>query len=469
MPTQDVAYERGLPANLDAERYVLGSILLDPEAWITVSALLDRQDFSLLANQRIFSSMESLWDAGSRIDRVTLAEDLTRKGHIESVGGLGYLVSLDDGLPQIFNIESYVKIVRGKSLLRKTILQMQQTMDRCYLGVDDPEDILAETENSLLKISSASARDTLVTPEQIVNSYPRQLDGLLDPASRIQGVSTGFIELDRMTGGLRGGELIILAARPAMGKTALALNIGHHVATNKRKPETVALFSLEMSKEALLTRLICAEARVDQGRFRAGYLDSKERRSLSVAAQDLMEAPLYIDDSSNVSMMEIHAKLRRLKAERGLGLVIIDYLQLMSSRGRHENRVQEVSALSRGLKLLSKELDTPFLVLSQLSRAPETRKEGPRPLLSDLRESGSIEQDADLVCFVFREGYYKPDRADLRSEAELIVGKQRNGPVGKVKLRFFPEFTLFANRAENMEETGPPPTGNDDVWPGAEN
>lgn len=454
MQKTDAAFERGLPANLDAERYVLGSILVDPEAWVTVTSLLHQDDFSLLANQRIFTAMEALWDAGVRIDRVTIAEELTKRGQLESVGGLAYLVSLDDGLPQIFNIEGYIKIVRGKSLLRRIILQSQATIDLCILGQEDPDDILAEAENGFIRISGSATRDTLVTPLDIVNSYPRQLDGLLDPASRVKGTSTGFLDFDRMTGGLRGGELVILAARPAMGKTALALNIGQYIATHRENPQTVALFSLEMSKEALLSRMICSAARVDQSRFRASHLELSERRALSAAANDLMEAPLYIDDSSNVSLMEIHAKLRRLKAERGLGLVIIDYLQLMSSRGRHENRVQEVSALSRGLKLLSKDLDTPFLVLSQLSRAPETRKEGPRPMLSDLRESGSIEQDADLVCFVFREGYYKPDNAELRREAELIIGKQRNGPVGKVKLVFHPEFTLFTNRTDDFDSDG---------------
>jgi replicative DNA helicase len=457
MPKADTAFERGLPANLDAERYVLGSILIDPEAWITVSSFLSADDFSLLANQRIFLAMESLWDQGLRIERVSLAEELTRRGHLDSVGGLGYLVSLDEGLPKIFEIETYIKIVRGKSLLRRLILQMQAIIDRCHIAADPPEDILAEAENALLKISGSNIRDSLVTPFDIVEAYPNKLNGLLDPASRIKGISTGFVDFDGMTGGLRGGELVILAARPAMGKTALALNIGHYIATRPENPKTVALFSLEMSKEALLTRMICAAAKVDQTRFRSSNLEEFERKELIRVANALMAAPLYIDDSSNVSLMEMHAKLRRLKAERGLGLVIIDYLQLMSSRGRHENRVQEVSALSRGLKLLAKELDAPFLVLSQLSRAPETRKEGPRPLLSDLRESGSIEQDADLVCFVFREGYYKPDNAELRNTAELIIGKQRNGPVGSVKLNFFPQFTLFTNRTERNQSEAPNP------------
>ena len=452
MPTMDVAYERGLPANLDAERFVLGSILLDPGAYITVAGLIDDGDFSLEANRRIYGRMRDLYDRGEQIDRVTLADELMKQGQLESVGGLGYLVSLDDGLPQLFNLESYVRIVREKSLLRKIILSSQQVIDRCFLAEEDSSQILGEAEQTLLKISGASTRDTLLTPGQIIETYDGGMDALLDPSTRIRGVSTGLLELDRMTGGLRGGELFILAARPAMGKTALALNIAQHISTNRKNSQTVAVFSLEMSKESLLTRMICAAARVDQSKFRAGFLNVEERRRLAVCATDLVEAPLYIDDSTNSNLMDMHAKLRRLQAEHGLGLVVVDYLQLMTSRGRHENRVQEVSALSRGLKLLSKDLNIPVMVLSQLSRAPESRPGDHRPQLSDLRESGSIEQDADIVAFVFREEYYKTDREDLKGEAELIIAKQRNGPVGKVKLVFLHQFTKFENRIEDFQE-----------------
>lgn len=452
MPTLDVAYERGLPANLDAERFVLGSILLDSENYITVAGLLDDADFSLEANRRIYARMRDLYDRGERIDRVTLADELMRQNQLESVGGLSYLVSLDDGLPQLFSLEGYIRIVREKSMLRKIILSSQQVIDRCFLAQDDPKAILGEAEESLLKISGSATRDSLVQPGEIIESYPGGLDGLLDPGNRLKGVSTGFTEFDRLTGGLRGGELVILAARPAMGKTALALNIGQHIATHPRDPKTVAVFSLEMSKESLLTRMICSAGRVDQSKFRAGYLNAGERRELARAANSLVNAKLFLDDSSNANLMDMHAKLRRLQAqEGGLGLVVVDYLQLMSSRGRHENRVQEVSALSRGLKLLSKDLNVPVLVLSQLSRATESRPGDHRPQLSDLRESGSIEQDADIVCFVFREEYYKPDREDLRGEAELIIAKQRNGPVGKVKLVFLHHCTKFENRAEDYQ------------------
>lgn len=454
--SSDAAWTRGLPANLDAERFVLGSILLDPEAFVSVAGLLDNLDFSLDANRIIYNKMFDLFERGERIDRVTLADELMKRNQLEAVGGLSYLVSLDEGLPQLFNLESYLRIVRGKALLRRIILNSQQVIDRCFLAQEEAEDILASAEEGLLKLGAERSRNTLLSPGQIIDQYDGGIEAMLDPSTRIKGVSTGFIDLDRRTGGFRGGELIIIAGRPAMGKTALALNIAQHVATNQKNPKTVAVFSLEMSKESLLTRLICGAARVDQGKFRNGYLAADERRRLAVAASELVEAPLFIDDSSNTNIMDMHAKLRRLQAEHGLGLVVVDYLQLMTARGRHENRVQEVSALSRGLKLLSKDLNVPVLVLSQLSRAPEARVGDHRPQLSDLRESGAIEQDADMVAFVFREEYYKRDREDLRGVAELIISKQRNGPVGTVNLIFMHQFTKFENRIEDFEADGAP-------------
>lgn len=452
MNASATGYERGLPANLDAERLVLGSILLEPESYVSVAGQLQEGDFSLESNRRVYLAMGEIFERGDRVDRVTLAEELNKKGQLESVGGLSYLVSLDEGLPQIYDLESYVRIVLQKALLRKIIFTSQQAMDRCFLQQEDPEQILGDTEDALLRISGASSRDTLVRPGQIIDEFDGGLDSLLDPGTRLKGVSTGLIKFDEMTGGLRGGELIILAARPAMGKTALALNIGQHIATNKKNPQAVAVFSLEMSKESLLTRMICSSGRVDQSKFRAGFLGVEERRRLMSAATDLVEAPLFIDDSAGANIMDMHAKLRRLQAEHGLGLVIVDYLQLMTARGRHENRNQEVSSLSRGFKLLSKELNVPMLVLSQLSRATESRPGDHRPQLSDLRESGSIEQDADIVCFVFREEYYKQDREDLKGQAELIIAKQRNGPVGKVPLLFMHQFTKFENPIDAFGE-----------------
>ena len=452
MSSTDLTFEKGLPANVDAERFVLGSILVDDSVFINVAGVLEADDFSMEKHRRIFLRMMDLNQRGERIDRVTLANELIKNNQLESVDGLGYLVTLDEGLPQISNLESYVRIVKDKALLRRIIFTSQKLIDRCLLGADDADQILAGAEETLLKLGEARSRDDLASPKQIIENYEGGINSFLDPSKRIKGLSTGFTKFDEMTGGLHEGELVIVAARPSMGKTALALNVAQHIATHREIQKTVAVFSLEMSKESLLSRMICAAARVDQHKFRAGYLNQDERRRLQLSTVELMRAPLYIDDTAAVNLMDVHAKLRRLKNEQGLGLVVVDYLQLMSGRGRFENRVQEVSSLSRGLKLLAKELAVPILVLSQLSRAPETRQGDHRPQLSDLRESGSIEQDADLVAFIFREEVYKPDREDLRGLAEMNLAKQRNGPIGRINLVFLKEFTKFENRTGDLPE-----------------
>ena len=450
MAASDIALEKGLPSNIDAEKFVLGAILLDDSNFVQVAGLLEVEDFSLEKHKRIFLRMRDLAERGERIDRVTVANELMKQNQLESVDGLSYLVSLDDGLPQIFSLDSYVKIVKDKSTLRRIVFASQKLIDRCIIGQEEPEEILAGAEETILKLGESRARDTLVNTEQILASFEGGINVFLDPSKRIKGISTGFTKFDEMTAGMHEGELIILAARPSMGKTALALNIAHHVATNMHDPKTVAVFSLEMSADSLLTRMICASSLIDQQKFRAGYLNQDERRKLQMELGRLVQAPLWIDDTSGTNLMDVHAKLRRLKAEQGLGLVIIDYLQLMSSRGRTENRNQEVSAISRGLKLMAKEMRVPFLVLSQLSRAPETRPGDHRPQLSDLRESGSIEQDADLVMFIYREEVYNREREDLRGQAKLIIAKQRNGPIGDVNLVFVHHATKFANPVDDM-------------------
>ena len=452
MAASDIALEKGLPANIDAEKFVLGAILLDDSNYIQVAGFLDVEDFSLEKHRRIFLRMRDLADRGERIDRVTVANELMKQNQLESVDGLSYLVSLDDGLPQIFALDSYVKIVKDKSTLRRIVFASQKLINRCIIGQEEPEEILAGAEETILKLGETRASDTLVNTEQILSSFEGGINVFLDPSKRIKGTSTGFYKFDEMTAGMHEGELIILAARPSMGKTALALNIAHHVSTNIQDPKTVAVFSLEMSNDSLLTRMICAGAMVDQQKFRAGFLNQDERRRLQMELGRLVQAPLYIDDTSGSNLMDVHAKLRRLKAEQGLGLVIIDYLQLMSSRGRSENRNQEVSAISRGLKLMAKEMKVPFLVLSQLSRAPETRPGDHRPQLSDLRESGSIEQDADLVMFIYREEVYNRDREDLKGKAKLIIAKQRNGPIGDVNLVFIHHATKFENPMNDVDD-----------------
>jgi replicative DNA helicase len=442
--------EKGLPTNVDAERFVLGSILLDDTLYVQAAGTLEPDDFSLEKHRRIFKRMGELQTRGEKIDRITVANELMKFNELEACDGLTYLVSLDDGLPQIPNLDSYIRIVKDKAVLRRIVFASQHMMNRAMMGEEEPGDILAGAEETILKLGDSQVKSGLLNPGQILQGYEGGISAFLDPSKRIKGISTGFAKLDEMTGGLHGGDLCIIAARPSMGKTALALNIAQHVALKLK--QTVAIFSLEMSQESLLTRMLCAAARVDSQRFRAGFLSQEERRKLNHSLHELVEAPLYIDDTSGVHLMDMHAKLRRLQQEHKVGLVIVDYLQLMTVPGRQENRNQEVSTLSRGMKLMAKELNVPMMVLSQLSRAVETRQGDHRPQLSDLRESGSIEQDADLVGFIFREEVYHREREDLRGLAELIVAKQRNGPVGTVNLVFLHAQTKFENRAEDTGE-----------------
>jgi replicative DNA helicase len=440
--------DKGLPTNVDAERFVLGSIMLDDTFYVQAAGTLEGDDFSLEKHRRIFKRMGELYERGEKIDRVTIANELMKFGELEACDGVSYLVTLDDGLPRIPNLDSYIRIVKDKSVLRRIIFASQHMMNRCLMGEEEPDQILAGAEETLLKLGESRVQAGLQQAGDILQNYEGGLTAFLDPSKRVKGISTGFAKFDEMTGGMHGGDLIIIAARPSMGKTALALNIAQHVALKLK--QTAAVFSLEMSKESLLTRMLCSVARVDSQKFRGGYLSAEEKRKLSHAVTDIAEAPLYIDDTAGLHLMDMHAKLRRLQAEKAkIGMVIVDYLQLMSLRG-YENRTQEVSALSRGMKLLAKELNVPMMVLSQLSRAPETRQGDHRPQLSDLRESGSIEQDADIVGFIFREEVYQRDREDLRGLAELIVGKQRNGPTGTVKLVFLHAQTKFENAAEDM-------------------
>ncbi len=452
MAVSDLALQRGLPESIDAERMVLGAILSDDSYFIQVAGSIDQDDFSLEKHKRIFARMADLVERAERINLVTLANELIRQGQLESVDGMTYLGGLDNGLPLVFAIDSFIRVVKDKSTMRR-IMHVGETLTlEALMDQEDPGVLLARAQETLLKLGEARDKNTLVNTAQILKSFEGGINVFLDPSKRIKGITTGLRRFDEMTAGLHEGELIILAARPAMGKTALALNIAHHVATHPSDPRTVAVFSLEMSKESLLTRMICAAGRVDQQKFRAGYLNAEERRRLHMSLGQMMEAPLFIDDTAGTNLMDIHSKVRQLRAEHGLGLVVIDYLQLMSSPKRSENRNQEVSAISRGLKLMAKELRVPFIVLSQLSRAPETRPGDHRPQLSDLRESGSIEQDADLVAFLYRPEVYNSEREDLKGLAKLIVGKQRNGPVGDVNLIFIKEFTKFENPLNDLDE-----------------
>ncbi|MCY4587652.1 MAG: replicative DNA helicase [Bryobacterales bacterium] len=460
-----VAIERNLPTSIEAERCVLGSILLDDSLFPQVAGRLQPVDFAIEKHRRIFLRMEDLHRRGVAIEDLTLVEELSRLDQLASCDGVAYIASLSEGMPRLSSIDDYVKIVKDKALLRQLIHTADNIVTRSIEGGQQIDEVLNEAESAILKVGDAQLRSELASPRQIVEGFAGGVEEFLDPGKRVAGLSTPFVKFDEMTTGLREGELIVIAARPSMGKTALALNIAWHVADDlPDKPgEPVAVFSLEMSKESLLTRLLCAIAKVDSHRFRGGYLGQDERSRLRLALDRLVASKLFIDDSADTNLMNISAKCRRLRAEhRRLGLIVVDYLQLMApesgEKRRFDNRTQEISALSRGLKLLANSLKVPVIALSQLSRAPETRPGDHRPQLSDLRDSGSIEQDADVVGFIFREEVYKPDREDLRGVAELLVAKQRNGPTGRIKLAFLNKYVKFENLADDIgdldEEVG---------------
>ncbi len=463
----DPLFTKGLPANLDAERVLLGSVILNYfESWKFVENL-PVEIFSLEKHRRIFGSMKRLSESGSAIDRITLADELMKQGLLESVDGLGYLVSLDDGLPEIHNPSSYVRILQEKSALRAAIFTAQKVIDRCMIAQEDSREILDSAEEKFRSIRVVDPREGgTKSTEQIVAEFPGGIGAFLDPFQRVKGIQTGFTKLDDITGGLRGDEMIVLAARPAMGKSAIALNIAYNVAA-RTEPELmeklqrggsmtdadfaemfgVSFFSLEMSGSSLVERLLCSAARVDQHKFRLGFLSKDERSALQRNLGMLSEVPIFIDDNPGGGLDGIAQKLRKDVRERGVKLGIIDYIGLMSQKA--ENRQNEVSKIARGIKLLTKELHIPIMALSQLNRAVDTRAGGSFvPQLSDLRDSGSIEQDADLVMFLVREVLYKKDRPDLKNQADLYVAKQRNGPIGKIPLTFLGQFTKFENRVE---------------------
>lgn len=445
----DPILEKGLPASLDAERLVLGTLMRDGSRFDEVRATLRPEDFSLEKHRRIFLSMDRLRADGLTLDRISVAQDLADQNLLESCDGIGYLVSLDEGLPELKDITGLLRSIQEKSHLRKTIFASQKLIDRC-LDNEKPRELTGAAEEVLMALGTDQQDDGPALPSQIIESFPGGVNAFLDPGSRQKGIETGFRRLDEMTGGFRPGELIIIAARPSQGKTSLALNIAQHVSLKGQK--TVMFFSLEMSKQSLLTRMVCAEARVDQHRFRLGYLDADERRKLQTATARVYDARVFVDDKSAVTIPDVHARLRRRMASEPVHLVVIDYLQLMRGVGKQESRTQEVTEISRSLKLIAADLAVPIVALSQLSRAPELRKGNARPQLSDLRESGSIEQDSDVVMFIFREELYKPDREDLRGQAELLISKQREGPTGKINLVFLHHLTKFENRASDIED-----------------
>jgi len=439
---------------------VLGGMLIDPDAITKAIEVVDDSMFFREAHRRLFRAMTRMFERGEGLDVITIDAELKRTGESESVGGLEYLASLLDAVPTAANIEYHAKIVREKALLRRLIDAASTIIRDVYEpGKRAVETILDEAEQRVFKVAESHQREGFVWIKEILWPTFEHIEKLQESGGGITGVPTGFADLDRMTTGLQKGDLIIVAGRPSMGKTAWVLNVAQTAAIEHGT--TTAIFSLEMSKEQLVQRFLCAEGRVDSQRLRQGNLSTDEFKRLAVAAGHLNTAPLWIDDSAGATILEMRAKARRLKKETDLGMIIIDYMQLMSGSG--ESRVQEVSAISRGLKALARELDVPVIALSQLSRAVESRTDR-RPMLSDLRESGSIEQDADVVMFLFRPEYYygltDSDGQSLEGKAELIVAKQRNGPTGTVELFFHKAYTRFDSVLRSNKDVEP------DEWRG---
>jgi replicative DNA helicase len=449
MPT-DISLEKTLPYNLEAERSILGAILLDDKAIHSAVETLRKEDFYLESHRRIFEKMFALTADGTAVDLVTLKNELQRSDELESAGGAAYLASLTDGLPRAVNIEYYAEIVKEKATLRRMIQISSEIMERSYQGEESAQDILGAIEKAIFEIANRQFRTGFAPIEPLVSAVYKHIEEVANRKTPITGVETGFAELDKMTAGFHPADLIIVAARPGLGKTSLCLNIAQFVALKKR--QSVGIFSLEMSKEQLVKRLLCAEAEIDSHKVNTGFLNKEDWIKLGRAAGLLSQSKMFLDDTAGMSITEMRSKARRLSLEHGLDLLIVDYLQLMSgSNQRFENRTQEISQISRGLKALAKEINVPVLAISQLNRAIEARRGDHRPQLSDLRESGSIEQDADIVMFIYREDAMNPTEENS-GVAEIIVGKQRNGPTGSFQLAFLKQFTKFANLWQGAPE-----------------
>jgi replicative DNA helicase len=442
----------GLPASVHTEVAILGAMLLDSVAISDATEKLKAEDFSLDSHQRIFRAIVDMMAKGQGIDYLTVQEELARRRELDSIGGPAYLAYLTEGIPRNFSIESYVQIVRDKSLLRQLMGIFHDGGIRAADQSEDAITVLGDVEAQLADVADSAIQRGLAGIGEIVAGSFVSIDKLYEQGREVTGLATRYTEFDKMTSGLQDSELIIIAARPSMGKTAWAINIAQNAAVQDGK--VVAVFSLEMSKESLLRRMLASEALVGSRKLQTGSMLRDDRGKLMKALERLMDSKLFIDDTPGITLPEMRAKARRLKQQQGqLDLIVIDYLQLMtgtSATGRKgfENRTQEVSSISRGLKALAKEMRIPVLALSQLSRGSEQRAGDKKPLLSDLRESGSIEQDADVVAFIHREEYYDRDNEDVKGQAEIIVAKQRNGPTGSIKLAFRADYTRFENLAE---------------------
>lgn len=436
------------PHDEEAEEAVIGSMLTDKDAVVSAIEVLKSDDFYREDNKTIFSAIMSVYSKGEPIDIITIKDELTSMGKLEAVGGLEYLASLPDKVPTTANVEKYIKIVEEKSLLRSMIKTGNEIINLGYSQNEEVESIMDNAQKKIFDIMQRKAQKGYSSIKDILVDSFSELQELYNNKKHITGVATGFADLDNRTAGLHKSELVLIAARPAMGKTAFALNIATNAAVQTNVP--VIVFSLEMSKEQCANRILCAQAMVDSSKVGRGEISDEEWSKLAIASGELSEsAGIYIDDTPGITVAEIRAKCRKLKMEKNIGLIVIDYLQLIQGSGRATSREQEIAEISRSLKILAKEIDVPVVALSQLSRAPEARTDH-RPMLQDLRESGSIEQDADVVMFIYRDDYYNP-QAEQTNIAEIIVAKNRSGPVGTTELLWMPNYTKFVNKYNGPE------------------
>lgn len=442
------------PQNIEAEQAVLGAIFLEPSSLTVTSELLIPEDFYRSSHQKIFNVMIKLNDEGKAVDLITVTEELSATKNLEEVGGVSYLSELAGSVPTAANVEYYARIVEEKSLLRRLIRTATTIAQEGYSREDEVEELLGEAEKTIMEVAQRKNSGSFQNIKDVLVRTYDNIEILTNRKGDVTGIPTGFAELDRMTAGFQRNDLIIVGARPSVGKTAFALNIAQNVAT--KTDENVAIFSLEMGAEQLVMRILCAEGNIDAQRLRTGSLTDEDWGKLTMAMGSLSNAGIFIDDTPGVRIQDIRSKCRRLKQEHGLGMILIDYLQLILGSGRSgENRQQEVSEISRSLKQLARELQVPVIALSQLSRGVEQRQDK-RPMMSDIRESGSIEQDADIVAFLYRDDYYDKESED-KNIIEIIIAKQRNGPVGTVQLAFVKEYNKFVNLEKRFDDSFAPP------------
>jgi len=447
--TIDKAIDKLPPQNLEAEQSVLGAILLDNEALLKALEIITPEDFYRDSHKKIFNAMIELFEKNEPIDLITLTDHLRMKDHLESIGGVSYLTSLVNFIPTAANVRHHARLIREKSLMRGLIRTATEIVSMVYEENMPADDLVDMAEKNIFAISDKRVKTSFSRLKDVIKDSFEMIESLYDRKEAITGVPSGFHDLDELTTGFQQGDLIIVGGRPSMGKTALALNIAQHVGVELGEP--VAIFSLEMSKRQLALRMLCSEAMVDSNRVRKGFIRKEDWHKLTSAAGKLAEAPIFIDDSSGISVLEMRAKARRLKMEHGLSLVIVDYLQLMKGKGNFERREQEISEISRALKGLAKELEVPVIALSQLNRGVEQRHDK-RPTLADLRESGAIEQDADVILFLYRDEVYNKNSNDNRGKAEIIIAKQRNGPTATVNLTYLSHCTRFVPYTEVLYE-----------------